>query len=267
MSRRPGGKPALAGRRILVTRSREQAASLADLLIREGAEVPAIPLIRFAPPDSWEAADRAIGRLDRYARIVFTSANGVEFFFRRLAEQDANRRLPSGVVLAAIGPQTAEALAARGLQAQVIPETFLSEGLAEALAARELAGREILIPRAQEAREALVEALESRGAQVTVAPVYRTVPVEESRGPLTSILESGRVDLAAFTSASAVNVCVDLLGEKAGTLLSSVRVACLGPVTAQAARSRGIRADVVPERSTIPDLAAAIVRFFAGGRG
>ena len=261
MSGPGGGALPLSGRRILVTRSPEQSGEFALLLRSLGAEVVAIPLIRFDPPDSWETADRAIDGLSRFSLILFTSANAVEFFLRRLRARGAGSGALGSAALAAIGPKTAETLQSHGLRVEIVAEEFVAEGLLAALKGRGVEGNEILIPRAEEAREVLVEELEKRGARVTVAPVYRTVRADESREPLIAALKSG-VAMVTFTASSTVRHFMDLLGPEAPALMSGVRVACIGRITADAARARGLTPDVVPGRSTVSDLAEAIAVFF-----
>lgn len=251
----------LSGRRILVTRSPGQAGEFAGLLRGLGAEVLQVPLIRFDPPDSWEAADRAISRLGRYSLIVFTSATAVECFLGRLEAGGREPGALSRVPLAAVGPKTAGTLRRHGLTVEVVPDEFVAEGLLAALKGRGLEGTEILVPRAQEAREALVEELEKRGARVTVAPVYRTVRADENREALISALETG-LDMVTFTASSTVRHFMDLLGGDAAARIAGVRVACIGQITADTARARGLSPDVIPERSTLRDLAEAIAGFF-----
>ena len=259
----PGRGP-LAGRRILVTRAREQADRFADLLEGYGAEVLRVAAIRFEPPDSWETADRAIERLGSYRLVIFTSVNGVAAFFRRLEERGGDaRKLRASLV--AIGPRTAEALLRRGLHVDVIPGSFRAEGLVESLEGSDLGGAEVLIPRAQEARDHLVVELRRRGARVTVAPVYRTVGEEENREALVRALRAREVDVVTFTASSTVHRLLDLLeGSGGARLLSGLRIACIGPITADAARARGLSPDILPGRYTIPDLAEAIARHYAG---
>jgi uroporphyrinogen III methyltransferase/synthase len=252
----------LTGRKILVTRSSEQASEFVDLLRDKGAEVLQVSVIRFDPPDSWEAADRAIQRLNHFSAVLFTSANAVECFLRRLKRWRLDSPALSPLTLAAIGPGTARALREHGLHAGVVPDRFVAEGLLASLEGSSLEGKEILIPRAQEAREVLPAELERRGARVTVAPVYRTVRAEENRGPLRSALRGG-VDMATFTASSTVNHFLDLLGPEGPLLIRGVKIACIGEVTAQAARARGLVPDVTAGKSTVQELAAAIVRYFS----
>lgn len=264
MSAATPGRGPLVGRRILVTRAREQADRFAGLLRDYGAEVLLVPIIRFEPPDSWAVADGAIDRLGSYGLVIFTSVNGVTAFLRRLEERggDAGQLRAS---LAAIGPRTAEALHRRGLRVDVLPDSFRAEGIVEALEERNLEGEEVLIPRAQEARGLLVTELRKRGARVTVAPVYRTVGAEEGREALIRAIAAREVDVVTFTASSTVHHLVDLLSDAGGPhLLSGLKIACIGPVTADAVRARGLEPDILPDRYTIPDLAEAIARYFTG---
>jgi uroporphyrinogen III methyltransferase / synthase len=257
----PAGLP-LSGRRILVTRSADQAGALSDLLRAAGAEAVEISLIRFEPPDSWEPADRAIEALEEFSLILFTSANAVDCFLRRIEDRGTDPRRLARRELTAVGPKTAESLAQRGFKVNRLPERFQAEGLLEAMRGKTMRGARILIPRAQEAREILVEELERRGASVTVAPVYRTRAAGENRPALRSALEKG-VDMVTFTASSTVLHFFDLAGPDRLAVPGSFRVACIGPVTAECARSRGLVPDVVPLRSTIPDLVGAIIRFYS----
>ena len=250
----------LSGRRILVTRAAEAGDRFGDLLRERGAEVVAIPLIRFVSPRSEAPLDQAASRLETFDWILFTSATAVEWFLRGLAGRGVPRSRWSGIPVAAVGEKTAGSLRREGVRVDLVPPTFQAEGLLERLDASRVKGKRILFPRAEEARELLVEELERRGAEVALVPVYRTARAEESRAPLREALAGRRIDFVTFTAASTVRHFVELVGEASlPELMRGVRVGCLGPITAEAARSRGLFPDVVPERSTMEDFAAAIV--------
>jgi uroporphyrinogen-III synthase len=260
----PDSRWPLEGRRILVTRALEQSGPFAEILRERGARVVQVPTIRFEAPDSWNTIDRALDHLSRFQLTIFTSVNGVDFFFRRLNDRGKDIRELRSSVLAAIGPKTAEALRDRGLPVDLIPDSFVAEGLVEALPGGGFEDKEILIPRAQEARHFLIQELERRGAKVTVAPVYRTVRAEENRAFLLQTLETGGVDLVTFTASSTVRQLAELVGsDRFASLLSGVKIACIGPVTAETVRSRGLHPHVVAERYTIGDLAEAITSYFS----
>jgi uroporphyrinogen III methyltransferase / synthase len=255
----------LHGRRLLVTRPRAQAGRFVALLEGYGAEVVVLPTIRLEPPDDWRPLDEAIARLAEFAWIVFTSANGVTVFQERLGRAGRDARALAGLGVAAIGAVTAEALRRTGIAPDVVPEEFRAEGLVEALASRVQAGRAVLLVRAAEAREVLPRELRARGVSVVVAPAYRTVTPKEEADHVLGLLEHRRIDAVTFTSSSTVRGLVALLppGE-ARRLLSGVVLAAIGPITAATIAEYGLTVSVMPREYTVPALAAAIARHFAG---
>jgi uroporphyrinogen III methyltransferase/synthase len=260
----------LFGRRIVVTRPRAQAAALADLLEDRGAEVITFPTIAIAPPADPAALDRAVGAARGYDWIVFTSANGVQAFFERFAAAERDVRELASVRLAAIGPETAAELGRRLLRPAVVPGDYRAEGLLDALAAEDLRGRRILLPRAAGARAILPDELRRRGAEVDEVLAYRTVlPSGAGVAALVAALEAGEVDAVTFTSSSTVRNFVAMLGQPALARVGAdggPAVACIGPVTAETARELGLRVDVVPSAYTVPALASALADHFAGTR-
>jgi uroporphyrinogen III methyltransferase/synthase len=257
----------LSGRLIVVTRAREQARALCDLLEAAGARVLEVPTIAIEPPDSWDALDRALAALPAYHWVVFTSVNGVSAVRQRLAERGQGADALAGCRLAAIGPATAGALGRWGLVPEAVPDQYVAEGLAARLAALVRAGQRVLLPRAAEARDALVRGLEALGARVDEVAAYRTRPVPEGAGTLRTALGQGRVDAVTFTSSSTVRHFAALFpAGELPRLMAGVVVACIGPVTAATAREHGLRPDVVPDRYTIPALAGALTRHFAQRR-
>ena len=243
----------LAGKRIVITRPRAQAGALAEKLAAHGAEPILLPMIEIGPMDDYGPLDAALSQLDQYQWIVFTSANAVAVFWARLAGP-----LPASVRLAAVGPGTARAMEARGAAGALIPEEYLAESLAAAIGA--VAGQHVLLPHAELADEVLADILRSRGATADEIPVYRTLPAALNEAGLAEVRRG--VDVLAFTSASAARNFAGLVG----VALPGVRrpvVACIGPITAQAARQVGLGADVVAEEHTLDGLVAALVDYFA----
>lgn len=257
----------LSGRVVIVTRPRAQAQVFAGLLEAAGARILLVPTIAIEPPASWEPLDRALERLDDYRWAVFTSVNGVEMTRRRLEEKgrgtDALRRCR----LAAIGPATAEALHAMGLETEVVPKEYVAEALAERLRALIRPGERVLLARAAEARDVLVTLLEAAGASVDEVPAYRTrAERAEDAGELRAALREGRVDVVTFTSSSTVRHFADLFpDEDLPGLLRGIAVACIGPVTRATALARGLETRIVPKEYTIPALARAIADHYASG--
>ncbi|MDA2913649.1 uroporphyrinogen-III synthase [Acidobacteriia bacterium AH_259_A11_L15] len=265
----------LAGRRIVITRRREQAEGLREALRRKGAAVIEFPTIALKPPRSWQAFDRALEHLDDYAWVIFTSANGVEFFFRRLRAKRKKIRPLKRARLAAIGPSTAAALRQRGLRADVVPIEYKAEGLLRALARREKSwqGKRVLLARAAKAREALPRELRRRGARVDVVEAYRTVVPRVSQKRIRRAFggrkpgKAGKPDAIAFTSSSTVKNFFALLGRRPGRrALAGVAVATIGPVTSRTARALGLRVAAEANPYTVPALVRALQRFFRGQR-
>lgn len=256
----------LFGRRIVVTRSREQAGELVDLLEERGAEAIQAPTIRIAAPEDMDALDRACREAPGYAWIVFTSANGVDSFMRRLLAGGDIRDL-KGVRLCAIGPSTAERLARYGLRVDLTPEESRSEAVVDALrGAGPLKGLRFLLPRADIAREILADELRDAGAEVSEVVAYRTLLAggeRDSDRDIYRMLLDREIDAVTFTSASTVKNFAKILGEEqAADLLNTTVVASIGPVTAEAAQQLGISTTVMPERYTIPDMVEALVHHF-----
>lgn len=260
-------KRPLFGKTAVVTRTREQASALVELLSAAGARCLEIPTLEIAPPDDLAPLDKALEQLAAYAWVIFTSANGVAAFFQRLFDKGLDVRALGRAKLAAIGPATAQALRERGLVADVMPARFQAEDLAAALLPRISPGSRVLLARAQVAREVLPEILEQAGVQVDVVPVYQARPAaaipEEARFPI----EFGQIDLLTFASSATVHNFAALVGrEKFQELARTAVVAAIGPITAATLQEYGLTPQIQPEDYTIPALAAAIEEFFASNR-
>jgi len=257
----------LFGKRIVITRSREQSGELVELLESLGAEPIEAPMIRVAPPDDYGPLDQAVANAGTYDWIVFTSANAVDFFMRRLAAGEGDIRDLKGVKLVAIGPATAERLSRQGLRVDLQPAESRAEAIVQSLRERgEIKGQRFLLPRADIAREVLPEELRKAGADVTEVTAYRTVLAEierEGDPDIYRMLLEKRVDVVTFTSASTVKNFVQIFGaEQAPDLLNATKVAAIGPVTAEAAEQYGIHTSIMPKEYTIPALVEAIVEHF-----
>jgi uroporphyrinogen III methyltransferase/synthase len=257
----------LAGRTVVVTRPREQAAALSRPLEALGAEVLVVPTIRIEPrPLDDEVAD-VLRRLAAYQLVVFTSANAVRVFAGYLARGTEDGGMPTGPVVAAVGPATAKALETHGLACHLVPDDYVAEGLASALEDVDAAaaGARVLIPCARDARDVLPETLRSRGAVVDVLHIYDTVAEEELAEP------AGRVEAAeyiTFTSASTARRLAGLLDAaaaasgRAGTpladRLAGARLCSIGPITSDALRELGLPVAVEAREYTAAGLVAAI---------
>jgi len=253
----------LWGRTAVVTRSREQASRLVELLAAAGARCLEIPTIEIGPPDDFAPLDSALQNISRYDWIVFTSANGVAAFMERLFGQGRDVRALGRARIAAIGPATAQALQPWGLRADVVPAAFKAEVLVEALSPHTAPGTRVLLARAQIAREVLPQGLVRLGAEVTVAPVYKARPPREIPPEADAALQEGRVDLLTFTSSATVHNFIKLVGkERFQTLAKDAVVASIGPITSAALREYGVSPQIEPSDYTIPALTQAIIDYF-----
>ncbi len=239
----------LFGRTVVVTRAREQASGLRARLETLGARVVELPTIVV------EARSVELPPLGDYAWLVLTSTNGVDAFFDAgLAAAGLDARALAGVRVAAIGPATAAALAQRGVHADLVPERFVAEALLDAFPAPSDAGARVLVARAEQARDVLVDGLTRRGYQVDVLTLYRTIPAQPDPATLEAV-RTGAVDAVTFTSSSTVENFCDLVG----TLDPQPLAVSIGPVTSETARRRGIRIDAEARAHTIDGLVAALL--------
>ncbi|HEX6941114.1 MAG TPA: uroporphyrinogen-III synthase [Longimicrobiales bacterium] len=264
----PGAGRPLGGLRVVVTRPREQAGEFIAALERSGAEPLVFPATRIVPPADPEPLRRAVRNVVAYDWIVFTSANGVRSFWQALEEEGAGARDLAGVRFACVGPSTAAALAERGAEADVVPPRYVGGAIADALAAAHgsagvagggaapLSGVRVLLPLAAGAADVLEAGLMARGARVDRVEAYRSVPDLADAEGLRRKLAAGGVDVVTFTSPSTVEAFVDAVGADTGGAI----VAVIGPVTADAARRRGLRVEVVASEHTTAGLVRALMR-------
>ncbi|MCC7291396.1 MAG: uroporphyrinogen-III C-methyltransferase [Phycisphaerales bacterium] len=264
-SRKGGKRRPLQGRRVAVTRAASSSDELFRLLRRAGAEVVPCPLIRTSFPASAEGADRALGRLAEFDGLAFTSMHGVDGFWRRLEHAGLDTRSLSRLKIGAIGPGTASALASRGVRADVMPEKYNGQSLAEAmLRAAEvggcptsttagMGGPRILCPRGNLARTELEAILKKGGAHVEVIEVYHTDLVEP---PPSAVAELRRgVDAILFCSPSAVRQFSTLQLPRGRALLG-----CLGPTTGRMLTECDLPPDLVPDSSDVHSLVSELVK-------
>lgn len=258
----------LFGRRVLVTRPREQAAELVDRLTSLGAEAIASPLIRVTPPDDWEPLRSAAAAADTYDWIVFTSANAVASFMKALLESEHDARKLRGPRLCAVGRGTADKLAQYCIRADVVPDEFRAEAAVAAIAAcGPVKGLRVLLPRADIGREVIGNQLRQAGALVTEVIAYHTRLEDtprEGEPDVYGLLLNGDIDVVTFASPSSVRSFAKIHGaDAAADLLKNTVVAAIGPVTGDAARELELPVTVQATTHTIPALVDAIVAYYA----
>jgi len=255
----------LFGVRVLVTRKHTEGF---DELEELGAEVIDFPTIEVAPPEDWGPLDKAIEGIASGKRvpdwIVFTSANGVRYFFERMFELGRDIRELKGIKVCAIGTKTKAAVEKTGIRVDLVPEKFRAEGLVDAFKKESgsLKGMRFLLPRAAEAREVFPEAVRSEGGEIDVPVAYRSLMPERHGKRLQRFLKEGRISVATFTSAATFNNFLAIMGDEADALLKDVKIAAIGPVTAKAIEKAGLKVDIMPDEATIDAMAEAIKKFF-----
>lgn len=253
----------LFGKRVLITRSRNQASVLAEKIESLGGEPYEFPTIEIADPDDFNPLDRAIAEIDSYDWLVLTSVNGVQSFMNRMQVQRTDIRRLSQAKIVAIGPKTREEIEKYGIFCEFMPEEFVAEAILEVFRGEELKGKKVLLPRADIARKVLPETLRSMGAEVNEAIAYRTVMGEGNTEELIKLLEEKRIHVLTFTSSSTVKNFVKKLGsDNVQRLLAGVMVASIGPITSASAGELGIAVDVQAKEYTIEGLVQAVLDYF-----
>jgi uroporphyrinogen III methyltransferase/synthase len=262
----------LFGKRVLVTRPREQAAELVDRLEELGAEAIEAPMIRIAPPDDPGPLLEAATHPDAFDWIIFTSTNAVESFMTALLDGATDIRALKGPLLCTVGTGTAERLARYGIKVDLVPQEFRAEAVVEAIEQRgPVKDTRILLPRSDIGREVIADRLRQLGATVVEVVAYHT-ELQDAQRPgdpdVYGMLLNGGIDVVTFTSASAVRNFAKLYGtDQAVDLLRKTVVAAIGPVTADAAKELEIEVTVQPSRYTVADLVDALARHFEAGIG
>lgn len=274
-------KKPLFGHRVLVTREHPEGFERLEEL---GAEIIEFPTIEIAPPSSYADLDLSINNIDGYNWLIFTSRNGVKYFFKRFFEKDRDIRDLKGIKLCAIGIKTAEELRKYGLKVDLIPEEYRAEGLIETFiklyheqkafsqstikedstkqaSTKPFKGIRFLMPRAEVAREIFPEKIKELGGDIDVPVTYRTVKPELHGKRLRRFLKEGRISIATFTSASTFNNFLEIMGEDASSLLKGVNIAAIGPVTAHAIEKAGLKVSIMPKHSTIEAMVEEIIKW------
>ncbi|HSK63547.1 MAG TPA: uroporphyrinogen-III synthase [Pyrinomonadaceae bacterium] len=258
----------LAGRTVVVTRAASQAGEFVAELESYGAKVIVCPTIEIAEPESYERLDEAIDHLYGYDWLIFTSANAIEFFLRRLNTRGLKVEELDELKVCAIGQGSADKLRDAHVHVDVVPAQAKAEGVFAALVeyaggSEHLNGLNILLPRAAVGRDYLPKALEEAGARVDVVTAYRTVvPENLDRGRWSAML-AGSADCIAFTSSSTVkNLALLFDTHDLSKILSGVAIACIGEITAATALEYGLKTDIQPSQSTIKDLAESVANYY-----
>lgn len=259
-------KKPLWGKRIVVTRSRAQASVLVQKIRELGGTPLEFPTIQIKKAVDLQALNQALKEIKQYHWIIFTSVNAVEIFFEQMNLNQIDVREMQGVNIAAIGPATAAKLEARGLRVKAMPEEYRAEGVLDALKGLAVKGQRVLLPRAQGARSILPETLGEWGLKVDEIQLYQAALSSGNNPLLAEEIKSGQIDYLTFTSSSTVSNFIEMMGKDI-PINSPVKVACIGPITADKAREMGFSVDVVAGQYTIDGLLEAIIQDSSGQRG
>ncbi len=267
-------KKPLFGYRILATREHMEGFERLEEL---GAEILEFPTIEIKPPVNYEEIDASIRNILSYDWLVFTSRNGVKYFFRRMFETGRDIRELKGIKICAIGAKTAEEIKKYGIQVDLMPAEFRAEGLIEsfvqlglktdsvfgrkAFGSESLKGIRFLLPRAEKAREIFPEKIRGLGGEIDVPAVYRTVKPESRGKRLRRFLREGKISIATFTSKATFDNFREIMGNEADELLKRVPIAAIGPVTAKAIEKAGLRVDIMPREATIEAMVEEILQW------
>jgi uroporphyrinogen III methyltransferase / synthase len=254
----------LFGKKILITRSREQSRRMAEKISEQGGEPILFPTISFLAPTDFGPLDRAIEQINGFHWVIFTSVNGVERFFQRFFDLKEDIRQMAGPRIGSIGPMTAAAIRKRGLKVDLLAREFIAEGVLDLLDEAEVRGKRFLIPRAESAREVLPEGISKMGGEVEVVSVYRTgLPDGADVEKIRTMLSRKQVDAVTFTSSSTVTHLAQMLdSEDLPGLLDGTVVASIGPVTSGTLRQNGLQVHVEAAEYTIDGLVAALEKYF-----
>ena len=258
-------KKPLSGRRILITRAKEQADSLARMIEAQGGEAVICPVIQTVPVTDGTIRE-ALREAEKYDWLLFTSVNGVHYFFEAVLKERAELGRFAKARVGAVGPKTAEELRRRGLTADIVPPVFRGDEMANALLAEIQQGERVLLPRARVARPALPDTLREHGVFVDEIPVYETVLAEEWSGDALKELREGKIHAVTFTSSSTVTSLMQLLRrqgwESPAAALSGIPAFTIGPLTSGTAREAGLQVAAEAEEATVEALVKAMADYY-----
>ncbi len=248
----------LFGKKIVVTRAREQASTLVEILEEEGAYVIEFPTIEIVEPEDYSELDKAIKNIKTYDWLIFTSVNGVKFFLNRLKYHKKDVRVLDGINICAIGPKTAETFEKFGIIPDFIPEKYQAEDIIEGLEKIGINGKKFLLPRAKVAREILPKKIRELGGNIDVVTVYETKMPDTKKDEVIDMLKNNEIDYITFTSSSTVKNFIEMIENKI-ELLKNVKLVSIGPITSNTIKSFGLTPSIEAKKYTIEGLKEAIL--------
>lgn len=272
-------KRLLKGKKILLTRSREQGEEMCKKLERLGAEVVEFPTIRIVPPKNYSQLDKAIAKIEDYNWIIFTSQNAIDFFFNRFKMKNKTFKTLKKRKIGVIGPATGKKVKNYGLKVGLLPKRYTTEGIVEEfqtmMPERDKFSRlNILLPRADIATPLLPERLSKLGAKVTQVVAYRTVKEKKCSPKVKKMLKNGKIDFVTFTSSSTVRNFFNLVKRKdihpvrkdvssgiSNGVHPKIKFVSIGPVTTKTAKELGLKISIQAREHTTDGLIEAILNW------
>ncbi len=248
----------LFGKKIIITRAREQASKLAEILEEEGAYVIEFPTIEIVEPDDYTELDNAIKSIKNYNWIIFTSVNGVKFFLNRLRYHKKDIRILDGVKICAIGPKTAEIFRNFGIEPDFIPEKYQAEYIVEGLKKYGIKDKRFLLPRAKIARDILPKKILEEGGNIDVVTVYKTIMPDTRKEEVLSFLKNKDIDYITFTSSSTVKNFIEMISDL--NLIKDIKLVSIGPITSETLRKYGLNPHLEADKYTIEGIKEVILK-------
>ena len=252
----------LLNKKIVITRDNAQAAELVDTLEAYGAECLVFPMIKISATDDWSRCDEALWEISSYQWIIFSSANGIRYFFARAREINSGHFKNK---IAVVGKKTLRELESFNLKADLTPETFSAAGLIEAFKEINISGNKILIPISEIARDELQNGLENLGAEVNRITVYQNeCRQDQSAEYILNAIEQNSIDAVLFFSPSAFDCFTKTLGSQVCKNMKKTKVviAAIGQTTSTAIESAGFKVDIIPEKGLQETMVKAVVEYF-----
>ncbi|MBA4312928.1 MAG: hypothetical protein C0417_09885 [Chlorobiaceae bacterium] len=254
----------LSGKTILITRAGNQTAEIIDLINTNGGVAICFPTIEIHPPENWDPVDHALGKLYMYDGIIFTSWNGVSFFFERMKYLHAEISTLNKKNIFAVGEKTKKALTEQGVTSISVPEKHTALDLSRLMREENLNGKCYLFPKGDLAKDTIPSTLKYLGASVDDVIVYRTLPPSgENVEIIRAMLEANKIDVITFTSPSTVKNFFQIIGNDKNKYFSAKpRIAVIGPTTATALVEFDLEPDILPSQSSIEAMIESIIRYF-----
>lgn len=262
----------LQGKTVVITRPLTQAAEMAQLLEARGALPYLFPVIETVLVEDVAQLEEAVQQLHTYDWLVFTSMNAVKFFFQYIEQKEQSRQVYTKVKqikIAAIGPKTAKALAAKGIEITELPQAYVQESLVDFLKEKADPGERVLFPKAEYTRNVFKEELEEYGLLIKEVPIYKTQPVQQEGGAFLEKLKRKEIDVLTFTSSSTVISFISIFEQNEQGVVDEFRkylaqlvIASIGPITTRTAREYGLSVQVEAQEYTIEGLLTALEIYY-----